>query len=128
MIFTLKNKKKAIRQPQIEQFYVIKIEARKDRIEMLDFAFKNYAESRKTALDTIRKKNNLNLTRLSIQKNLNEQIIFREISPDCWENKEETISIQVIRIKDLSFKSTLSPKHKTKALKTWDCIEEEIKL
>jgi len=123
-----KNKKRVNKPENIEQFYVIKIEGTHGRIELLDFAFKNYSESRRAALETIRKKNNLNLTRQSVLHIANEKVLFHEVSPDCWKNKNETLSIQVIRIKDLSLKNTLLPKLKTSDIKAFEYIEEEIKL
>ena len=123
-----KNKKKVNKPENIEQFYVIKIEGTHGRIELLDFAFKNYSESRRAAMETIRKKNNLNLTRNAVQQNVTDRVLFHEVSPDCWKNKSETLSIQVIRIKDLSLKNTFLPKLKTSDIKAFEYIEEEIKL
>jgi hypothetical protein len=123
-----KNQKRVNKPENIEQFYVIKIEGTNGSIEHLDFAFKNYSEARKTALYTIRKKNNLNLTRQYLLPDTDACVLFHEVSPDFWKNKNETISIQVIKIKDLSLKNTLLPKVKTADIKALEYIEEEIKL
>lgn len=99
-------------QNRIEQFYIIRIENRDKHIDILDFAFHSYSESRRMAQKLVRRKNNFNLVKADIFNEKGETALFKEIIPDYWYNGSESITIYLISIKQFKKNKFFHPKKK----------------
>lgn len=84
-----------------EQGYIISRTVRNGRTEFVECVFRDYTESRKAARKLIEKLNKeIFFYNLKSQEE-NNICLMKEISPDVWTCQEETISIEVIMVKEI---------------------------
>lgn len=94
----------------MEQVYIIGKTDETGKTEFLDHVFKDYSGSRKVARKLVDKRN-----KEIIYKNLSGSVddnfsLLREISPDIWVCTTETISIEVMKVKELMTKRKIKPR------------------
>jgi hypothetical protein len=93
----------------MEQVYIIGKTNESGKTEFLDYVFKDYSESRKVARRLVDKRN-----KEIIFQNLRGSVdnsfsLLREISPDVWVCITETITIEVMRVKELMKRKKIKP-------------------
>jgi len=91
---------KVMNSKSIQQVYILKINATEDdsTCKYLEYVFLDYSASRKRAIEIVRRKNN-RINYFSLEE---YQSLLIETSPDCWTSENESISIEVLKVRDFS--------------------------
>jgi hypothetical protein len=94
----------------MEQVYIIGKTDERGKTEFLDYVFKDYSESRKVARKLI-EKHNKNIYYQNLKSSIDEYLsLLREISPDVWVSNTLTVSIEVMKVKELMSKKRIKSK------------------